>query len=48
MLEEEITSRYYLGTGRMETALRSDTEVKKAAEILREPAKVSEILAKKQ
>lgn len=48
MLEEEISSRYYLGTGRSETALRSDTEVRKAVELLKEPAKVSEILAKKQ
>lgn len=48
MLEEEIVSRYYLGTGRMESALRSDNEVLKAIEVLREGKKVEEILAKKR
>lgn len=48
MLEEEIVSRYYLGTGRMESALRSDNEVKSAVEVLKDGKKVEEILVKKQ
>lgn len=47
MLEEEIVSRYYLGTGRMESALRSDNEVRKAVEVLKDGKKVEEILVKK-
>jgi carboxyl-terminal processing protease len=48
MLEEEIVSRYYLATGRTEAALRSDNEVKKAVEVLKDSKKLDEILAKKQ
>lgn len=47
MLEEEIVARYYLGTGRMESALRSDNEVGKAVEVLKQAKKVEEILGKK-
>ncbi|MCW5908182.1 MAG: S41 family peptidase [Chitinophagales bacterium] len=48
MVEEEIVSRYYLSTGRTQTALRSDNEVKLAVEVLKDGKKVEEILAKKQ
>ncbi|MFN8297734.1 MAG: S41 family peptidase [Chitinophagales bacterium] len=47
LLEEEIAARYYLGTGRIESALRSDKELKRAIEVLNDPKKVDEILAKK-
>ncbi|HLP20514.1 MAG TPA: S41 family peptidase [Chitinophagales bacterium] len=47
MLEEEIVSRYYLNTGRTEASFKSDKELKKAIEILKDGKKVTEILAKK-
>ncbi len=47
MLEEEIVSRYYLSTGRMELALKRDKEVGKAIETLNDPQKIDELLAKK-
>lgn len=47
MLEEEIVSRYYLGSGRMELALKRDKEVGKAIETLNDTQKIDELLAKK-
>lgn len=48
LLEEEISSRYYYNTGRTETSLKSDNELKKAIEALKDEKKINEILAKKQ
>lgn len=47
MLEEEIVSRYYLNTGRTEASFKSDTEIKKAIEVLKDEKKWKEILNKK-
>lgn len=47
LLEEEICARYYLNTGRIQASFKSDTELKKAEEVLSDPAKMDEILAKK-
>jgi carboxyl-terminal processing protease len=47
LLEEEIVSRYYLGTGRIQAALTNDTELKKAVELLNNGKRVTEILSKK-
>ncbi|HWB64379.1 MAG TPA: S41 family peptidase [Chitinophagales bacterium] len=47
ILEEEIASRYYLNTGRIESALKSDTEIKKAIDVLSDAKKMDAILAKK-
>lgn len=47
MLEEEIAARYYLNTGRSEASFKSDKELKKAIEVLKDDNKVKEILAKK-
>jgi len=46
LLEEEIVSRYYLATGRLESAFRNDAELKKAIEILGDDKRIKEILAK--
>lgn len=48
LLEEEIASRYYYNTGRTEASLKSDNELKKAIEALKDEKKINEILAKKQ
>lgn len=48
LLEEEIASRYYYNTGRTEASLKSDNELKKAIEALKDEKKITEILAKKQ
>lgn len=47
LLEEEIVSRYYLNTGRIENSFRSDTEIKEAVKVLVDEKKVKDILAKK-
>lgn len=47
MLEEEITDRYYLNTGRTEASFKSDNELKKAIEVIKDEKKMKEILAKK-
>lgn len=47
MLEEEIVSRYYLNTGRTESSFKSDNELKKAVELIKNEKRVKEILAKK-
>jgi carboxyl-terminal processing protease len=47
LLEEEIVSRYYLNTGRIQASFKSDVELKKALELLNEEGKVKQILAKK-
>ena len=47
LLEEEIVSRYYLNIGRTEASFKSDTEIKKAVELLNDEKKVKEILSKK-
>jgi carboxyl-terminal processing protease len=48
LLEEEIASRYYYNTGRIEASLKSDREIKKAIEVLSDESQVKTILAKKQ
>lgn len=48
LLEEEIVSRYYFNTGRTEASLKSDNELKKAIEALKDEKKMNELLAKKQ
>ncbi|MBL0310593.1 MAG: S41 family peptidase [Bacteroidetes bacterium] len=47
LLEEEIVSRYYLYSGRLQSVFRKDPEVRKAIEILNDNSKMNEILAKK-
>ncbi len=47
LLEEEIVSRYYLNSGRVEASFKSDNELKKAVEIVRDEKKMKDILAKK-
>jgi carboxyl-terminal processing protease len=47
VLEEEICSRYYLNTGRIQASFKSDMEIKKAMEVLGDEKKLNEILAKK-
>ena len=47
ILEEEIASRYYLNPGRIQASFKNDTEIKKAIEVLDDPAKMNDILAKK-
>lgn len=47
LLEEEIVARYYLGTGRIESSLKDDKELKKAIEVLNDEQRVKTILAKK-
>jgi len=47
LLEEEIVSRYYLNTGRTESSFKSDTEVKKAVDLISDEGKMKGILAKK-
>ena len=38
MLEQEIAGRYYYQNGRIEASLNGDDEVKKAIEVLNDPA----------
>ena len=47
LLEEEIVSRYYLNSGRVEASFKSDTELKKAIELIGDEKKMKDILAKK-
>ncbi len=47
LLEEEITGRYYLEKGTIETSFDNDKDVAKSVEILNNPAKYQEILSKK-
>jgi len=47
LLEEEIAARYYLNSGRIQASFKNDNEVKKAIEVLQDPKKMDEILAKK-
>lgn len=47
LLEEEITGRYYLERGSIETSFDNDDDIAKSVEILNNPAKYTEILSKK-
>lgn len=47
MLEDEITSRYYLEKGAVESTFDSDKDILKAIEILNNAEKYNQILAKK-
>ncbi|MEQ8242996.1 S41 family peptidase [Fulvivirga sp.] len=47
LLEEEITGRYYLERGSIETSFDNDEDIAKSVEILSNPAKYNEILSKK-
>jgi carboxyl-terminal processing protease len=47
LLEEEIASRYYLNSGRIQASFKNDNELKKATEVLDNDKQMSEILAKK-
>ncbi len=47
LLEEEIVSRYYLTSGRIQASQKWDKELAKAIEILNDEKKMKEILAKK-
>ncbi|MDB5281369.1 MAG: peptidase [Bacteroidota bacterium] len=47
LLEEEISARYYLNSGRIQASFKSDMELKKAVEVLNDSKKINEILAKK-
>lgn len=47
LLEEEIVSRYYLNTGRIQASQKFDVELKKAMEIVSDEKKWKEILVKK-
>jgi carboxyl-terminal processing protease len=44
LLEEEIVSRYHLEKGSIETGFKYDLEIKKAAEILHNPAQYKSLL----
>lgn len=44
LLEEEIISRYYYQSGRIESSLQHDTELKKAVEIIHDPVLYTGIL----
>ncbi len=47
VLEGEIVARYYLNTGRIVASFKSDTELKKAIDILGDEKKMNELLVKK-
>ena len=47
LLEEEISSRYYYQAGRIESALKDDPEVKKAADVLEDAQLYNNTLASK-
>ena len=47
LLEEEITGRYYLERGSIETSFDDDEDIAKSVEILNNPAKYKEILSSK-
>lgn len=47
MLEEEIVSRYYLFSGRIQASFNSDTDLKKAIEVLNDGKRWNDILSKK-
>jgi carboxyl-terminal processing protease len=47
LLENEIVSRYYFLKGRIEHSLRTDQDVKKAIELMEQPAQYQAILSKK-
>lgn len=47
LLEEEITGRYYLERGSIETSFDDDEDIAKSVEILNNTAKYKEILSKK-
>lgn len=47
LLEEEIVSRYYLTTGRIQASQKWDIELKKALETISDEKKMKELLAKK-
>jgi carboxyl-terminal processing protease len=47
LLEEEIASRYYLNSGRIQASFKNDNELKKATEVLDNDKQMNEILAKK-
>jgi carboxyl-terminal processing protease len=47
LLEEEIASRYYLNSGRIQASFKNDNELKKAMEVLDNDKQMNEILAKK-
>ncbi|MES2619920.1 MAG: S41 family peptidase [Bacteroidota bacterium] len=47
LLEEEIVSRYYLNTGRVETSFRSDNELKAALDVIKDETQMKDILAKR-
>jgi carboxyl-terminal processing protease len=44
LLEEDITSRYYLAKGSVEVSFKYDQEIKKASEVLLNPAHYKKIL----
>jgi carboxyl-terminal processing protease len=44
LLEEEIVSRYYFQKGRLEFSLKNDSDVKLAAEVLKDNARITTIL----
>lgn len=47
MLEEEIVSRYYLFSGRIQSSFKNDTDLKKAIEVLNNRKQWNDILSKK-
>ena len=47
LLEEEISDRYYLNTGRIETSINTDPEIKKAIEVVSDEKRMNDILAGK-
>jgi carboxyl-terminal processing protease len=48
MLEQEIASQYYLNTGRIESTIKTDPEVLKAIEVLKDKSKLQDILQVKK
>lgn len=46
MIEEQIVSRYYYDAGKVQVALRNDSDVQKAVELLNDQSRYNQVLAK--
>ena len=44
IIEQEIVSRYYFQSGKIEASFQNDLEIQKALEVLEKPSVVSDIL----
>ena len=48
MLEQEIASHYYLNSGRIEATIKTDPEVLKSIELLKDKSKLQDLLQVKK